>query len=290
MMGAMASKSAPPSFDYGQTEPGLSVLRMAALLAEAEDGPDEETLDLLFEQVEAGHLVDADPAQMWPELVRGLMSPAPSKMIGTLRDCGALFEILPEVAALFGVPQISDGEDEVDLRRTSDDFARYGGQTRRAAGRAFRAAGDECRQVGFAARTSSRALPTCRARAPAHRRHLRALSPAGGMQGARAAGACRVRTRASRLENARRPRRLDARTLGAFDAPERFQELMMVCASDFCAHEGREGKPYPKAALLEIALKACADIAENDLEARQSARAEAIARAFRSERWASEVG
>ncbi|KAF0133671.1 MAG: tRNA nucleotidyltransferase/poly(A) polymerase family protein [Methylocystaceae bacterium] len=78
--------------------------------------------------------------------------------------------------------------------------------------------------------------------------------------------------------------------LGAFDAPERFQELMIVCASDFCAHEGREGKPYPKAALLEIALKACADIAENDLEARQSARAEAIARAFRSERWASEVG
>ena len=52
--------------------------------------------------------------------------------------------------------------------------------------------------------------------------------------------------------------------LGAFDAPERFQELMIVCASDFCAHEGREGKPYPKAALLEIALKACAEIAEND--------------------------
>ena len=79
--------------------------------------------------------------------------------------------------------------------------------------------------------------------------------------------------------------------LGAFDAPERFRELMMVCASDFCAHAGREGQPYPKAALLEIALKACAEIAENNsLEARQSARAEAIARAFRSERWSSEVG
>ncbi|WP_246720785.1 hypothetical protein [Methylocystis sp. H4A] len=74
---------------------------------------------------------------------------------------------------------------------------------------------------------------------------------------------------------------------------------MNVCASDFCArflrpifcaHSGREGQPYPKAALLKIALKARAEIAENDLEARQSARAEAIARAFRSERWASEVG
>jgi len=72
--------------------------------------------------------------------------------------------------------------------------------------------------------------------------------------------------------------------------------LRIVCASDFFApdfraHAAREGKPYPKAALLEIALKACAEIAENDSpEARPSARADAIARAFRSERWASEVG
>ena len=122
-------------FDYGQTDPGLAILRMAALLAEAEDDPDEETLDLLFEQVEAGHLVDADPAQMWPELVRGLMSPAPSKLIETLRDCGALVEILPEVAALFGVPQISDGEDEVDLGEHLMTIARYGGKTRRVARR-----------------------------------------------------------------------------------------------------------------------------------------------------------
>jgi tRNA nucleotidyltransferase (CCA-adding enzyme) len=67
--------------------------------------------------------------------------------------------------------------------------------------------------------------------------------------------------------------------------------LMMVCACDFSAHPGREGQNYPKAALLEIALKACADVAESgSAEARQSARAEAIARAFRSERWSSEVG
>lgn len=43
-------------------------------------------------------------------------------------------------------------------------------------------------------------------------------------------------------------------------------------------------------AMLEIALKASADVAENgSVEARQSTRAEAIARAFRSERWWNEV-
>lgn len=53
---------------------------------------------------------------------------------------------------------------------------------------------------------------------------------------------------------------------------------MIVCASDFCADAGRDGQPYSKTALWEIALKACVEIAENDVEARQSARA--IARAI----------
>jgi tRNA nucleotidyltransferase (CCA-adding enzyme) len=75
-------------------------------------------------------------------------------------------------------------------------------------------------------------------------------------------------------------------------AAQRFEHrLASDFAPDFCTDAGREGKPYPKAALLKIALKACPDIAENgSLEARQSARAEAIARAFRSERSANEVG
>ena len=45
------------------------------------------------------------------------------------------------------------------------------------------------------------------------------------------------------------------------------------------------------ALILGFALTACADIAATDSpEARQSARAEAIALAFSSERWSSEVG
>ena len=36
-------------------------------------------------------------------------------MLKTLRECGALEHILPEVAALFGVPQITDDPTPVDL-------------------------------------------------------------------------------------------------------------------------------------------------------------------------------
>lgn len=278
-------------FDFGQTDPGLAVLRMAALIAEGHGGADEETLDLLFEQVEAGHLVDADPAQMWPELARGLMSPAPSIMIKTLRDCGALDEILPEVAALFGVPQISDGQDEVDLGEHL--MASLDAAAKRVATLPARFAllmmhvgkSDSPREhlpvhYKHVERGRPRIEEICaRFRAPAQCRELALL----------ALEECERAHRVTKMRAG--PVALMLERIGAFDAPERFRELMMVCASDFCAHAGRAGETYPKAALLESALAACAEVKETgSAEARQNARAEAIARAFRSERWSSEVG
>jgi tRNA nucleotidyltransferase (CCA-adding enzyme) len=60
---------------------------------------------------------------------------------------------------------------------------------------------------------------------------------------------------------------------------------------------GTEG--YPKAALLETALRACAEVDESEfaadlsaaeaVDAAQTARAAAIAQAFRSQRWSDEV-
>jgi tRNA nucleotidyltransferase (CCA-adding enzyme) len=87
--------------------------------------------------------------------------------------------------------------------------------------------------------------------------------------------------------------------VGAFAAPELFKQLMNVCACDFCASGDRSGQDYPKAALLDAALKACAEIDEDELtaelgaaealDALQSARAGAIAQAFNSQRWSNEV-
>lgn len=283
--------ASPPAFDFGQTDPGLAVLRMAALIAQSDGEPDEETLDLLFEQVEAGHLVDAAPALIWPELARGLMSPAPSKMIKTLRGCGALVEVLPEVAALFGVPQTSDGQDEVDLGQhlmKSLDAAAKRGATLAV------------RFALLAMHVGKSDSP--REHLPVHYKHVergrprieemcaRFLAPADCRDLALLALAeCERVHRVTKMRAG--PVALMLERLGAFEAPERFRELMLVCACDFSAHEGREDMAYPKAALLEIALKACAELAATDSpEARQTARAEAIALAFRSERWSSEVG
>ncbi len=75
--------------------------------------------------------------------------------------------------------------------------------------------------------------------------------------------------------------------LGAFTRTARFERLLMLCACDYRAYPGYASRDYPRAALLEAALKACAGIDETSLnaDALQQARAAAIAAAFRSERW-----
>jgi tRNA nucleotidyltransferase (CCA-adding enzyme) len=60
---------------------------------------------------EVDHLV---AERVWQELAKGLMEDKPSRMFEVLRDCGALARLLPEVDALFGVPQRADYHPEID--------------------------------------------------------------------------------------------------------------------------------------------------------------------------------
>jgi tRNA nucleotidyltransferase (CCA-adding enzyme) len=90
----------------------LRVARFAARFADFALAP--ETLDLMRTMVdnrEVDHLV---PERVWQEISRGLMERKPSRMIGVLRACGALGRLLPEVEALFGVPQRADYHPEID--------------------------------------------------------------------------------------------------------------------------------------------------------------------------------
>ncbi|MCL2385528.1 MAG: hypothetical protein FWC84_06845 [Alphaproteobacteria bacterium] len=62
--------------------------------------------------------------------------------------------------------------------------------------------------------------------------------------------------------------------LHAFDQPALFQSLMRpVCTCDYLAYGNRSGKPYPKAALLDKALLACAGLDGDEQEAIETARA-----------------
>jgi tRNA nucleotidyltransferase (CCA-adding enzyme) len=74
----------------------------------------DTTLALMRRMVEAGEVDALVPERVWQELARGLMEQKPSRMLAVLRDCGALARILPELDALWGVPQPPLHHPEVD--------------------------------------------------------------------------------------------------------------------------------------------------------------------------------
>jgi tRNA nucleotidyltransferase (CCA-adding enzyme) len=86
-------------------EDPLRVLRVARFAARFGFDVAPQTEALMRELAASGELAELSPERVWQELSRGLMQPYPSRMLAVLRDCGALAQVLPEVDALYGVPQ-----------------------------------------------------------------------------------------------------------------------------------------------------------------------------------------
>ena len=73
-----------------------------------------ETMQLMRAMVANGETAALVPERVWQEIARGLMENTPSRMFEILRECGLLAQWLPEVDALFGVPQRADYHPEID--------------------------------------------------------------------------------------------------------------------------------------------------------------------------------
>jgi len=96
-------------------EDPVRILRLARFAARFPDFTvADTTLALMRQMVEAGEVNALVPERVWQELSRGLMEQKPSRMFAVLRDCGALARILPELDALWGVPQPPLHHPEVD--------------------------------------------------------------------------------------------------------------------------------------------------------------------------------
>jgi tRNA nucleotidyltransferase (CCA-adding enzyme) len=74
----------------------------------------EETLELMRAMVVNGEVDHLVPERVWQELRRALVEARPSAFLTTLRACGALARLLPEVDCLYGVPQRAEFHPEVD--------------------------------------------------------------------------------------------------------------------------------------------------------------------------------
>jgi tRNA nucleotidyltransferase (CCA-adding enzyme) len=96
-------------------EDPVRILRLARFAARFDDftvAP--ETVALMRAMVAAGEVDALVAERVWQELSRGLMEKKPSRMLEVLREAGALQKLLPEVEALFGVPQPEAHHPEVD--------------------------------------------------------------------------------------------------------------------------------------------------------------------------------
>ncbi len=275
-------------------EDPLRVLRAARFMARfAAHGftVAPETMALMRGMVADGELADLTPERVWQELSRALAYARPSAFLRTLRDCGALAAVLPEVDALYGVPQRAEFHPEIDT----------GVHTEMVCDMAARIApGDDL--VGFAALTHDlgKAL-TPEDELPKHVLHeqrgvepLRALCERLKVPAAHrelALSACREHLNVHRLFELRSASIHDllARNDG-FRQPRRIALLAKVCEADKRGRGGMTDADYPQAAeLLKLHAAALsvrgADVMREGLEgpalgeALRLARIDAIRRA-----------
>jgi tRNA nucleotidyltransferase (CCA-adding enzyme) len=232
----------------------LRVARFAARFSDFTVAPETlQLMSLMVAQGEADHLV---AERVWQELARGLMEPAPSRMLRVLRACGALERLLPELARLFDVPQPEQYHGGVDVGEhvlRVVDFAAGRGQplaVRWACllhdlGKGTTALDILPHHYGHEGRSVQMAEAVCaRLKAPVECRDL-------AVQMAREHG---VVHRTEEL----RPATLVAllERCDALRRPERFAALVEACVCDWLARPGREGLDYPPRQRLEQALAA----------------------------------
>lgn len=99
------------------TEDPLRVLRVARFAAKLDHlgfSVADETLTLMRQIVHSGELNNLTPERVWLEWQKSLSTPNPQVFLSVLRQCGALSVLLPELDALFGVPQPEKWHPEID--------------------------------------------------------------------------------------------------------------------------------------------------------------------------------
>jgi len=250
-------------------EDPLRVLRAARFMARFAPlgfSVADETRDLMRDMVAGGELAELVPERVWQELVRALRSRKPSAFLRTLRDCGALAVVLPEVDALYGVPQRPEYHPEVDTGVHIELVCDMAAQL---------APGDD--EVGFAALVHDlgKAL-TPADELPRHIQHeRRGVAPVRALCGRLrvptahrelAVVACREHLNVHRLAELRGQTVHDllARCDG-FRRPGRIGRLATVCEADKRGRAGLGELPYPQAAELVRLRDAAAAVTGADI-------------------------
>ena len=263
----------------------LRVARFAARFAHLGFVIAPETLALMRQITADGEIDALVPDRVWKETETALLGRDSRVYFETLRECGALAVLFPEIDRLFGVPQPKQWHPEVDtgvhVMMVLDQAAKLSPDL----------------EVRFAALVHDLGKGTTRKHAlpshPGHERRgvklIRRLAERLPVP-----NACRdlgilvseYHThchRAFELRAATILRMLEA--TDAFRRPRRFEQFLLACEADARGREGLEDRDYTQVDLLRGAFAAASGIDAAAIAA--SHEGKAIGEAIRSERLAA---
>jgi len=242
----------------------IRLARFATRFHEFSIAPD--TLTLCRRLVDSGELDHLVPERVWQEMARALMHDRPSRFFRVLRETGALARLLPEVDALWGVPQVPEFHPEIDTGEhvmlvldaaadmqtplevrfaclvhdlgkaltPSEQLPRHHGHEHRG----LAPVAEVCRRLRVPNEACELALLVCEFHLVCHR--AAELKPGTVMRLFKHAD--------------------------AFRRPERFEQFLAACEADKRGRKGRGDRPYPAAGLLRGALEAARAISAGPLQ------------------------
>lgn len=243
----------------------LRILRLARLAARLDFSIADETTKLARRMVAKGSLQTLPPERIWQELHRALCSPSLRRFIEVLRELKALDVILPELSALFGIPQPEKYHPEIDTgmhvlmaldrvtQLTEDPLVRFAvlvhdlgkGVTPRQHWPSHR--GHEALGVPLVDEVCRRL------RVPGHYQKLARKTSRYHLM-VHLAYELKPRTLAKLLDD-----------LDAWRSPKDFERFLIACQSDAQGRKGLEQQPYPQADFLRQLYALTKDISAKDV-------------------------
>ncbi|MEZ8257732.1 multifunctional CCA addition/repair protein [Vibrio cyclitrophicus] len=238
----------------------LRVARFAAKLHHLNFTVAPETMDMMSKIVQSGELAHLTAERVWQEWHKSLSTSHPEVFLSVLRECGALAVVLPEIDALFGVPQPEKWHPEIDT----------GIHTLMVAQQA--ALLSLSLPVRFAAQVHDLGKGvTPEKEWPSHKMHCHT----GLKIIKRLCQRVRVPNEFRDLallvceqhSNIHRASELKPTTflkiLNKFDVwrkPDRLDNILLCCQADHAGRKGLEDQPYPQKARFEVAYQAALQV------------------------------
>lgn len=244
-------------------EDPVRILRVARLMAQFGNfnfSIAPETAKLMRLMVKNGEVNALTKERMWQEFHKALQTNAPEKFISTLRLCGALKILMPELDALFGVPNKVEYHPEIDsgvhtlmvlqqaAKLSPEPMVRFAALLHDL-GKALTPMHEWPSHKGHGVRGLDLIKTFCtRLNVPSHFRQLALL-----------VGEFHDLVYKAFELNPATLLKLFEKTDG-FRRPERFQQFLLACEADFRGRPSFENLEFPYAVFLTQALNAAKSI------------------------------